>query len=171
MAKGIVKFCYKKVIDKGSQGSWDKLVFDDTWLEFSMQSQFFNKDGKYETYKDIVKNIPGAEKLNYLVSTAAINYIRQLNNLVPDVFNSLHELCLPFENFRFEILQSHVSHKQDHQVVIYFYSEPVLWIDTIYNQLLIATGQPLENALEKDDIKTDLISLMPDLSISSFKSI
>jgi len=43
MYKGIIRLCYRKVIDVNSVNAWDKLVFNDTYTEFLLQSQFYNQ--------------------------------------------------------------------------------------------------------------------------------
>lgn len=171
MAKGIIRLCYKKIIDVNAQKQWERYVFEDTYREFFMQVQFYNQEEKYHTFQELIANVPAVEKLHYLVSTAAINYIRQLNDLIPDIANVHQQLCLPFKNFRFEIIHSHVKNKEEHKVAIYFYSEPLIWIDTIDNQLLIASDNQKETLRVGSEISTDLISLQPLLSISSFQNI
>ena len=171
MAKGIIRLCYKKVIDVHAQKTWERNVFEDTYMEFFMQSQFYNQEEKYQTFQELIANVPAADKLHYLVSTAAINYIRQLNNLMPDITNVHEQLCVPFTNFRFEIVQSHMQSKEEHIIVIYFYSEPITWIDTIDNQLLVAYGNQTEVLQSGKEITTDLITLQPLVSISSFQPI
>lgn len=170
MAKGIIRLCYKKIIEADAQKTWEKHVFEDTYIEFFMQSQFFNQEEKYNTFQEILANVPAADKLHYLVSTAAINYIRQLNDLIPDITNVHQQLCLPFKNFRFEIMQSHTQRKAEHKVAIYFYSDALTWVDTIDNQLLIAYGNQSDALNSNTELQTDLIALQPFLSISSFQN-
>ena len=169
MVKGLIRLCYSKIIDASSAGVWDKYVFEDTYKEFFMQSQYFNQQQKFLTFREILENDPKADKLHYLVSTAAIGYLRQLNERIPDVVNVSGKLFLPFKNFRFEILQSHVKDQGQHKVVIYFYSEVMTWIDTIGNQLLLATGDQLEAMHTGHFVDTDMLALRPYLSISSFQ--
>lgn len=171
MAKGIIRLCYKKIIDVNAQKQWERYIFEDTYREFFMQSQFYNQEEKYHTFQELIANVPAADKLHYLVSTAAINYIRQLNDLIPDITNTQQQLCLPFKNFRFEIIQSNTQRKEEHKVAIYFYSEPLTWIDTIDNHLLIAYGNQKDAINNGEEIQTDLIGLQAFLSISSFQNL
>ncbi|GAB4036442.1 hypothetical protein [Spirosoma gilvum] len=171
MAKGIIRLCYRKIIDASSQKPWDKFVFDDTYQEFFMQAQYVNQEGKYSTFQELLDNVPNADRLHHLTSAAAVGYIRQLNQLIPDVANQAGKLCLPFSQFRFEIIQSHVQNKDAHRVAIYFYSEPLTWIDTVDNLLLIAYGDQQEALQDGKEIETDMIRLQPYLSISSFQPV
>ncbi|MFD1140419.1 hypothetical protein ACFQ4C_04840 [Larkinella insperata] len=168
MYKGIVKLSYRKIIDASSRTAWDTFVFNDTHLEFYMQAQRLDPEGKYFTFRQLRDNLGHADQLQYLTSTAAIGYIRQLNDLVPDVANQSGKTCLPFKQFRFEIIDSHLEDKSQHRIAIWFYSEPLTWIDTVGNQLLIAYGDKTDDLTAGQEIETDLIPLSPFLSISHF---
>jgi hypothetical protein len=162
-----IRLCYRKIIDSDSPKAWDKAVFDATHLEFYMQAQRIDPDGKFSTFGELLLNIPNADQLHYLASTAAIGYIRQLNDVMPDITNAYGKLCLPFKNFKFEIIDSHIEIKTSHKIAIWFYSEPLQWIDTVGNQLLISYQET--NLLEPGkEIETDMITIAPFLSISHF---
>ena len=164
----IIRLCYRKIIDSDSPKPWDKAVFDATHLEFYMQAQRLDPESKFRTFQELLENVPNADQLHYLTSTAAVGYIWQLKDIVPDIPNAYGKLCLPFKNFKFEIIDSNILDKSQHKVAIYFYSEPVIWIETVYNQLLISYENTLEHVLAGKEIETDLIPLVPYLSISHF---
>ncbi|MDQ6480308.1 hypothetical protein [Dyadobacter sp. LHD-138] len=167
MTKGLIQLCYRKIIDADAQKVWDKYVFEDTWMEFFMQAQTYNQEGQYNTFQEITENVPAASNLNYLVSTAAINYIRQLKDIVPDIVNVYGKLCLPFNRFRFEIIHADLKDKDGYKIAVYFYSEPVTWIDTLDGKLLIAYGDQRENLQSGTEVETEMIALQPYLNISS----
>lgn len=166
-----IRLCYRKIIDADSRKAWDKAVFDDTHLEFYMQAQRLDPEGKFNIFQELIENVPNADQLHYLTSTAAVSYIRQLKDIIPDIANTYGKLCLPFKNFKFEIIDSHIHDKSQHKIAIYFYSEPVIWIETVYNQLLISYETALENVLAGKEMETDMIPLVPFLSISHFKKL
>jgi len=167
MTKGLIQMCYRKIIDNNAQKAWDQYVFEDTYMEFFMQAQTYNQGGKYSTFQEITENIPAASNLSYLVSTAAINYIRQLKDVVPDIANAYGKLCLPFKRFKFEIIHSDIREKSSHKVAVYFYSEPITWIDTVDGKLLIAYGDQREAIRSGVEVETDMLALQPYLTISS----
>ncbi|GAB4016187.1 hypothetical protein [Spirosoma koreense] len=167
--KGLIRLTYRKIIDANSQKLWDKYVFDDTYMEFFMQAQTFDPGNRYATFQELVTHVPQAERLHALTSAAAIGYIRQLNNLMPDMANVSGKLCLPFSQFNFEIIQSHVENKQAHRVAILFYSDPITWIDTVGNHLLVAYGDQRTAISEEKEVETDLIALQPYLSIATWQ--
>ncbi len=169
MRKGMIRLSYRKLIDSTASRLWEQYVFEDTYKEFYLQAQQFDQSGKYTTFQEMIKHIPKADQMHYLVSTAAVGYIRQLQERIPDVTNVFGKPCISFKNFRFEMVQSHIRDKKQHQVAIQFYSEPLIWIDTVDKQLLLAPGDQLEALQMGEEVETDLVSMIPHLSISFFK--
>lgn len=171
MKKGIICLLYRKIIDAGSSKRWEKLVFDQSYAEFLMQAQFYNQKMKYSTFGELITHVPGAEKLHFLVSASIIGYVQQLNGQIPDILNNVGKHFLPFKNFRFEIINSDIRSKEQHQVAINFVSEPLTWYDTIGDRLLVGvTGSG--NIDNKDgEVLTEVLSLQPFLSIYSLKEI
>ena len=167
MTKGIIRLSYRKIIDANSPKLWDKYVFEDTYMEFYMQAQLYNPENKYATFQELLDNVPNADRLHNLTSAAAVGYIRQLNQLIPDIVNRSGKRCLPFSQFTFEIIQSHVQDKSAHRVAILFYSDPLTWIDTLPDSLLIAYGDQREALRESREVETDLLDVQPYLNISS----
>jgi hypothetical protein len=164
--KEIIRLCYRKVINTSSQKTWDKLVFESTYKELLMQSQFYNQEKKYNTFSEIIKNVPAAEKLHFLVSASIFGYLQQLGGKIPDILNTLGKHFLEFKNYRFEIINSDIKNKNNHRVAINFFSEPLIWHDTIDNYLLLS---PVRGEKNDDGILTDMMQWQPFLSIYSLK--
>lgn len=169
MPKGLIRLAYRKLIDASSQKPWDKLVFDETYQEFFMQAQLYNPNNTYQTFQELLDNVPKAEQLHYLTSRVAMGYLKQQNQRIPDVVNALGAACLPFTEFKFEIQASHVERKDAHRIAIFFYSDPMTWIDTIDGQLLLANGDQQAALQAGQLVSTELIALQPNLSIWSFQ--
>lgn len=167
--KGLIRLTYCKVIDASATRPWDKMVFDETYQEFYMQAQLYNPGNRYQTFQDLIANVPNVEKLHYLTSRVALPYLKQLNQIIPDVVNVFGKTVLPFTQFRFEILASHVEQKDAHRIAIYFYSDPVTWLDTIDGKLLIACGDQREAWQSGQEIATDLLAVQPSLNITAFQ--
>ena len=166
MGKRVIHFCYRKVIDASSKKTWDKYVFESTYTEFLMQAQFYNQEKKYTTFSELQVNVPNADKLHFLVSAAIVGYLQQLGERIPDILNNLGKHFLSFKNYRFEIINSDIKSKTSHQVAINFFSEPMIWHDTIDSYLLVS---PLAGEKSDDGILTHLVQLQPFLSIYSIK--
>lgn len=169
MAKGLIRLCYSKVIDASASVVWEKYVFDDTYREFFMQAQYYNQQQKFSTFREILDSDPKADRLHALVSTAAIGYLRQLNERIPDITNMAGKTVIPFRNFRLEIIQSHVKDKYQHKIAIHFYSEVLTWIDTVQNLFLLAIGDQRDALNNGQMIDTEMIAWRPNLSISAFQ--
>ena len=167
MAKKIIRLCYRKVIDASSSKKWDKYVFESTYAEFLMQAQLYNQEKKYSSFSELIQNVPGTEKLHFLVSAAIVGYLQQLDGIMPDILNNLGKHFLKFSNYRFEIINSDIKNKASHQVAINFFSEPLTWHDTIENYLLVS---PVNEEKTDDGVLTDLLPLQPFLSIYSVKT-
>ena len=165
MNKRIIRLCYRKIIDANSPNAWERFVFDDSYKEFLMQSQLYNPDKKYSSFAEIINNNPGANRLHFLVGASIIGYLKQLNETIPDILNALGKHFLKFKDFRFEIINSNSKDKSKHQVAINFYSEQLVWHDTISGQLVVS----LDKKKETGEHQTDLFTLQPFLSIYSLK--
>ncbi len=145
MKNRTIQLCYRKVIDATSVKPWDKLVFEASYTEFRMQVQLFDPERKYRRFADVLRQVKGADQLHFLVSAAVMGYVVQLNDVVPDVVNALGKQFLRFQHFRFEIINSDVQDSTKHQVAINFYSEPLIWHDTINGQLVVSREQVEED--------------------------
>ena len=161
----IIRFCYRKIIDSTAAKAWERLVYEDSYTEFKMQAQRFNAENKYSSFAEIVQNNPAAEQLHFLTSAAATAYVRQLNDKIPDVLNTLGKHFLPFKNFRFEIINSDIKDSKSHKVAVNFYSEPVEWLDTVGSTMIIA----VHNTVENGELLTDSFILPSFVSIYSIK--
>lgn len=160
-----IRFCYRKIIDTTSQKAWERLVHEDSFTELKMQAQRFNENGQFITFGEILQYNPSAEQLHFLVSSAILPYVKHLEDKVPDVLNTLGKHFLPFKNFRFEIINSHLADISKHCIAINFFSEPVIWLDTIGDKMIIS----LQTEPANDEWFTETISLQPFLSICSVK--
>ena len=167
MVKTTIRFCFRKIIDASSQKSWDNYVFESTYKELLMQQQVYNQQKKFKTFAELLLNEPAAEKLHFLVSAAAVGYLKQLNEVIPGISDNLGRHFLKFSNFRFEIINSDFNNKQQHQVAINFISEPMVWHATVDNYLIVSS---VNAAINEDGILTNVIQLQPFLSIYSLKN-
>ncbi|MBC6612191.1 hypothetical protein H8B15_14780 [Hymenobacter sp. BT507] len=155
---------YRKIIDASAARPWDKLVFDDTYTEFRMQAQYFNQQNQFRTFGELRQHVPGTEQLHFLVSAAVRGYLQQLNGWIPDILDNLGRLFLKFNTFQFEIINSDLLDKSRHQVAINFYSDPLLWHDTLGSYLLVS-AKPAEAPTAGAEVLTNLFQLQPYLSI------
>lgn len=166
MSEKIIRFCYRKIIDASSQKAWDKHVFDSSYTEFLMQSQFYNKEKKYSSFSEMLHHVPGADKLHFLVSASVTGYMQQLNEQVPDIVNNLGKLFLRFKGYRFEIIDSAINDKSKHRVAVNFFTGPMILQDIIGNYLLVSS---CGDNVTTDGVLTHLVQLQSFFSIYSLK--
>lgn len=159
-----ITLCYRKIIDINNSKPWDQLVFEDSYKEFKMQAQLYNQDKQYHTFSELVYHVKGADRLHFLVSGAIINYLKQLNEVIPEIANNIGRQFLTFKQFKFEIINSDLRNMAKHVIAINFYSEPLIWHETIGSYLLTSPQQA-----KSDEILTDLFTIQPYLTIHSIK--
>lgn len=161
--KGIIQIGNPRSISQASTDAWDKAVWESTHFEYKLQVQNYPEYKQNSLYSELVKLQPKASRLSYMVSAGAINYLKNLGGKMPGVLNNLGQLALFFKHYRFELVESHLTDSSLHTVQLYLLSEPLVWIETVGDKLLVA---PVS---ETGEYKTELISLGSNLSIDSFK--
>jgi len=165
--RGKIRLCYRKMITIDSVGTWERLVFNDSFTEFKMQAQYYDQENKHHTFAQLLQHAPNANQLHFLVSGAIVGYVKQLNGIVPDVTNNLGLLFLTFSQFRFEIVNSDLRNIDKHTVAINFYSDELNYLAQIDQYLLTSKANPItENTGET---LTDLFTISPYLSIYSIQ--
>ena len=167
MQKRIITLCYRKIIRDGATLSWDKMVHEDSYMEFKMQAQNFSAGTNYTTYAELIYNFPSAQKLAAMVTPAITGYIQQLDNVIPDILNTLGRRFLRFNAFQFEIINSDIMDRNKHSIAVNFFSEPLLWHDTVDNHLLVSVYN--EQVEIGSEILTRLFQLQAYLNIHSIK--
>lgn len=172
MNKRTITLCYRKIIDVSAAKPWDKLVFEESYLEFRLQAQNFSTGTSFTSYAELIRNIPNAQQLPAIITPAVTGYIQQLQGIIPDILNNIGRRFLEFNQFKFELINSDIQDKSKHQVAVNFYSEPVIWHETIGDFLLISAQKPEPAADSLPDDKavfTHLFHLQPYLTIYSIK--
>lgn len=165
----IITLCYRKVINTNSTRPWDKLVFESSYLEFKMQAQNFSHNTSFTSYAQLVNNIPGAHQLSARILPAISGYIHQLNNVVPDILNNIGIRSLWFDSYQLEIINSDIKDKARHQVAINFYTQPLVWHESIGEHLLLSVYEP--DAAAGNEAVTNLIQVQPYLNICTLKTV
>lgn len=158
-----IRFRYRKIMNSHSTSHWDKMVWEDSFMEFKMQFQRFNAPGKHHTYGTLLAENPQAAQLHFLVGGSVLGYLQQLNGMMPDVVNNLGVRFMRVADCQFEIINSDVRDINKHETAFNFYSEPFLWHDTIGGLLLISHMNKEKEA--KGDYDTHLFQIRPYVSI------
>ena len=164
MAKAIIRLAYKQVIDSNSQTVFEKDVFNDTYSEFLMQSQVYNKEKKFTTIEQMIHDNPKANSLHYKVGFAIGLYVKELNNQIPGLKDSLDILNIPFENYKLHIIASDITNKEAHKVAIIYLTDTFTLFDTIGENLVVSKGDFI-TVPESGQAETFIIKMQPSLSI------
>ena len=170
MNKRIITLCYRKIIRPNAALPWDKMLHEDSYMEFKMQAQNFSVGTPYTSYAELLRHFPNAQKLAGMVAPSVSGYVQQLGGIVPEILNTLGRRFLKICSFQFEIINSDINERDKHVVAINFFSEPLLWHDTVDNYLLVSPYVPNILPDENDEIMTDLFQLQPYLNIHSVKN-
>lgn len=169
MNKGIIILQYRKIIDFQATKQWDKLVFEDSFTEFKLQAQNYTIGTTFTSYASLLANVPDTQRISGLVAPSVTGYVQQLNNIVPDILNNIGRRFLKFNRFQFELINSDIHDQSKHQIGINFYSEPLLWLDTIGDFMLVSAF--INNPEESDnEMLTQLFRLQPFLQIYTLKN-
>jgi len=162
----MIQLTYRKIIDAAASKPWDKLVWESSWNEYRMQVQFYDQEKRFPLFSELIRQVPAADKLHFLVCASVTGYLRQLEGKVPDVLNSVGRHFLPFNQYRFELIESHTRDQQQHRIAIQFFSEPLYWLDTLGDRLLLSLQQTKQSFAY---CQTEMVSLIPFLSIQSLQ--
>ncbi|WP_126972718.1 hypothetical protein [Gynurincola endophyticus] len=160
MLRKLISLHYKKMIDSTHQGRWEKMVLEQAYEEFKLQFQYYNREQLYHSYSEIKTTVHGADQLPYLVSGAIFNSLHLLEDIIPDIYDQSGEKILTFKQFSFELLTADIRTIDTFRIVINFFSEPVLWLETIGEKVLLS-----KEIEKKNDYQTALVTLLPYLSV------
>ena len=168
MNKALIKLAYRQIIDIHSTGDFEKKVFNDTWEEFNMQAQVYDQGGTLKTFQQLVAHNPKANSLHYKVGFAIGLYVKELNTIIPEFRDSLDRITIPFETYRFEIIQSDITNKAEHKVAVLFITDTLTLLGNIGDYLLLSHGDQL-HTIQQEGTDTFLLQLKPGLSIVRYR--
>ncbi len=139
MSLANLKFLYRLVINRHSTHPWEKALFDATYMEFLMQQQLFNsKEEPAHSFKELLKKNPAAGELHYLVGIAAHTYVLQWEGKIYRVPDNSNKTYLPFNEYRLDIIESHIEDKTQHEIALSFFSPLLLLVDKISDYVIVA---------------------------------
>ncbi len=169
MRKALIKLASKQVIDAASPGAFARKVFQDTYSEFLLQVQTYNREGRYTTFRELATHVPKALSLHYKVGFAVGLYVRELNHLIPGLHDSLGRINLPFTSHEFELIDSNVTRQEAHAVAITYHTDALTLLGTVGEYLMLALGEAAASAT--GPVETFLLQVGPGLSITSYQEV
>lgn len=163
MAKALVKFSYRQVIDANSTSAFDKSVFNATYQEFLLKSQAYNLGNRFKTFSEMKQNDGRANSLHYKLSFAALHLLQPLNNTIPQLKDNSGR-SIKYDNPRFELIESNVTDKLAHTLAIHYTTAEFTLMETAGEYMVLTAGDE-----EKPEIFT--LRMQPELSIVSYKEL
>ncbi|MFZ6012614.1 MAG: hypothetical protein ACOYXT_19880, partial [Bacteroidota bacterium] len=86
MESTLIKLAYRQTINASSQQDFEKKVFYDTYAEYCLQAQSFDRERKYITWHELRTAFPKANiNMPYKVGFAIGLYVQGLNQIIPEV--------------------------------------------------------------------------------------
>lgn len=166
MNKALIKIAYRQVIDAASADTFGRNVFNDSYREFLMQVQAYNKDRQFTTWQEISAHAPkAAQHVPYKTGFAVALYIKRLHNRIPGLRDTLGCMEIPFASHRFEIVASSITDKAAHQVAITYFTDTFTLYGIIGEYLLLAAG---DRSVDSGPADTFLLKMQPCLSVCSY---
>jgi hypothetical protein len=169
MAKAYIKLALKHFIDSNSQTEFERNVFNDSYSEFLMQSQIYNKEKNLNSLEQMIANNPKANSLHYKVGFAIGLYVKSLNNIIPNLKDSLGITNIPFDKFQFHIISSDVTNKEAHKVAVIYRTDTMTLVDIIGENLVLANGDC--SATHEEFNATFILKMQPEISIFNWAEV
>ncbi len=163
-----ITLSFKQLINAASTGDFETKVFEDSYIEFLMQSQVYNPDRQYRTFSELKVAAPKSNSLHYKVGFAVGLHVQELGNRIPGVKDCLNRMPLPFEIYQLELIESDIQDRQQHEVAIIYTTPALTLLGLTGDRLLLAAPEQTSNSGAYD---TFMLSLQPQLSVSSYKAL
>jgi hypothetical protein len=160
-----IRLAYRAVIDNSCSTAWERYIFEDTYKEYLMQQQLFNnKEQPATSFRELMAENPKAEQLHFLTGIAANSYVQQLKGFLFLVPDALGNNLLPFEGFRFDIINTDITDISRHKVGVTFFSPLFTYLGTVNNCYLVS-----KNTATKAGYDTVMYPLQPQLAICYYE--
>ena len=172
MNQAIIQLAYRRIIDATSaQSTFEQQVFEDSYQEFLIQIQTYNQDQRFTTWQELRTAIPKSDvTLQYKVGFAVGLYLRALNHQNPYLTDSLG-YPVPFEEHRFELLDSDITDRRSHRVALTFLSGPLTLLGTVGTYLLLDRPGQRGSGDTSEKCETFLVEMQPQLAIVSYQEV
>ncbi|MDQ1094871.1 MULTISPECIES: hypothetical protein [Chryseobacterium] len=161
--KAKIKLAFRIVIDRNSTLAWDRYIFEDTYFEYKIQHQVFDDpENPVKNYWELLAKNPNSEKIPFLLSTAVVNYVSQLNGEIKSLPDVLGSTFFPIEHFRLDLISSNVEDPSKHKLGLTFYTPELLLIDIIDNKYLLSRN------LSGETFETYMFGFHPQVAIAYY---
>ena len=167
MEKALIRLSYRQIIDAAAQTGFEKEVFNESYNEFLLQVQAYNRDQQFRTLEEVRTANPKAASLHYKVGFSVGLFIRSLQQCIPGLTDN-QDRPLLFAGHQFEMIASDISDKTAHKVAITYTTGTLTLFGTIGEYLLLAEGDQLQQAAQQP-VQTFLVKLQAQLSVNNYE--
>ncbi|ACU61104.1 hypothetical protein [Chitinophaga pinensis] len=168
MEKALIRLSYRQIIDAAAQTTFEKEVFNESYNEFLLQVQAYNRDQQFSTLEEVRKANPKAASLHYKVGFSVGLFIRSLQQRIPGLTDN-QDRPLLFTGHQFEIIASDISDKRAHKVAITYTTDALTLLGIAGDYLVLSTGNQLQQ-ITQQPVQTFLVKLQAQLSIADYMS-
>lgn len=159
MQKAIVSIACRQVIDANASGPFEQDVWRDSYQEYMVQVQSFDRERQYPSWEALRTAIPKANiNVQYKTAFSIGLYIRGLQNKIPGASTALGQ-SIPFDNYQFEILASDIRNPNIHTVAITYTTPPLVLLDAFGPWLLL-----------RKDTEMFMVEIQPGISIVHYEA-
>ncbi|PSL24534.1 hypothetical protein [Chitinophaga ginsengisoli] len=165
MEKALVKLSFRQIIDMHARTSFEKDVFQESYNEFLLQVQAYNREQQFTTWEQVRAANPKAGSLNYKVGFSIGLFVKGLQQQIPGLSDNLGN-PVAFEAHRFEIMSADITNKAAHKVSIVYTTGTLTLFGALGEYMLLAAGDQLNNP-DQQEVQTFMLKLQPLLSVSA----
>lgn len=166
MEKALVKLSFRHIIDINARTPFEQEIFHESYNEFLMQVQAYNREQQFPTWEQVRIANPKSASLHYKVGFSIGLFIKGLQQQIPGLTDTLGNPVL-FAGHQFEIIASDITSKSVHKVAIIYTTDTLTLLGTTSDYLLLAAGDQLTN-IQVQQVQTFMLKLQPFLSISGY---
>jgi hypothetical protein len=166
MKNALIRLSFRHLIDANAQTAYEKDIFNESYNEFLMQVQAYNREQKFRTWEEVRTANPKSASLHYKVGFSIGLFVRELQQTIPGLTDNQDKPLL-FESHQFEIISSDMTDKAAHKVAVTYTTGTLTLFGIVGEYLVLSMGDQLRNA-QQQPVQTFLLKLRPHLSIADY---
>jgi hypothetical protein len=112
--------------------------------ELLLKSQAYNPGGRLRKFSELVAADSRANSLHYKTSFAIDPWINLLKNQIPGFADHAGK-PLPFDTYRFQLIESDLDNFDLHEVAIHYITAPFFWLATIGDTMVLSNADSITN--------------------------
>jgi hypothetical protein len=162
MKNPIIQLSFRQIINSSHPGEFEKAIRRASYDEFLLKSQTYNPGKKFRRFTEMVTADGRANSLHYKTGFVIEPYILKFGFRIP-FLKDQEGKSIPFINHRFELIESHISDFEQHEVAIHYQTNPYSWLATMCNEFVLSLVNQKPD--EKGLVVCFTLSMQPSLSI------